>query len=116
MNTRNLMASHCRKMVLNFTIMLFLIPTSSTTLAQSRPSDITTLRANDPNAKINLRSAASISSRKLGYGLPGDRVRVLGCETGPDRDRTPWVKVKFLQSGAIGWIRGDFVNVSLKYC
>ncbi|EHJ11278.1 hypothetical protein CWATWH0003_3987 [Crocosphaera watsonii WH 0003] len=60
--------------------------------------NITILTANDPNARINLRQGPSISTGSLGYGLVGDRIRVLECETGPDQDRTPWIKVQFLQS------------------
>ena len=79
-------------------------------------TDITILTANDPNARINLRQGPSISTGSLGYGLVGDRIRVLECETGPDQDRPPWINVQFLQSQAIGWIRGDFVIVPLTYC
>ncbi|MDJ0597621.1 MAG: SH3 domain-containing protein [Crocosphaera sp.] len=79
-------------------------------------TDITILTANDPNSRINLRNGPSVSEDSLGYGLVGDRVKVLECQTGPDQNRTPWVKVQFLQSQAIGWIRGDFVIVPLTYC
>ena len=79
-------------------------------------TSLTILIANDPNSRINLRAQPSIASPKLGYGLPGDHVIVLACETGPDRDRTPWIKVQFLESEAIGWIRGDFFLVPLTYC
>lgn len=54
--------------------------------------------------------------KKLGYGLPGDKVIILGCETGPDKDPTPWINVKFVKSGATGWIRGYFVIVPLANC
>ncbi len=79
-------------------------------------TDITILTANDSNARINLRKGPSIASDFLGYGLVGDRIKVLECQTGPDQDRTPWIKVQFLESQAIGWIRGDFVIVPLTYC
>ncbi|WP_241392620.1 SH3 domain-containing protein [Rippkaea orientalis] len=74
------------------------------------------LTSTDPKSRINLRAKPSSSSQQLGYGLSGDRVMVLGCETGSDQDRTPWINVKFVKSGATGWIRGDFVLVPLTFC
>ncbi|MEA5511878.1 SH3 domain-containing protein [Crocosphaera sp. UHCC 0190] len=80
-------------------------------------TDITILTATDPKSPINLRSGPSISANNVGYGLSGDRVIVLGCETGPDTaNRTPWIKVQFVKSKATGWIRGDFVVVPLTFC
>ncbi|ACB49851.1 hypothetical protein cce_0500 [Crocosphaera subtropica ATCC 51142] len=98
-------------------------------------TDITILTANDPNSRINLRKGPSIASDSLGYGLVGDRIKVLAfparspsctvCGQGWEyvtmsnrtgSSRTPWIKVQFLESQAIGWIRGDFVVVPLTYC
>ncbi|MCU0524627.1 MAG: SH3 domain-containing protein [Elainella sp. Prado103] len=66
------------------------------------------LRAADPQAQINLRSSPDPDSSPLGYGLVGDRVEIL--EQVPGSDDYTWVRVRFYQSGAIGWIRGDLVQ------
>lgn len=70
-----------------------------------------TLRADDPNAQINVRSDATIYSRAIAYGIPGDRINILQCELDsdiPDSDLN-WCRVQFVESGAIGWIRSDFI-------
>lgn len=68
------------------------------------------LRAGDPGSRINLRAAPNATARNLGYGLVGDRVTVLERATGSDG--MTWFRVRFPRSGAVGWIRGDFVNLS----
>jgi len=67
------------------------------------------LRANDPNARINLRQSPDPNSQQLGYGLVGDRVQILNQTSGTDG--YTWYRVQFPNSGALGWIRGDFVRV-----
>jgi Bacterial SH3 domain len=67
------------------------------------------LRATDPQAQINLRSSPDPNARRLGYGLVGDRVEII--EQVPGSDDYTWYRVRFYQSGAIGWIRGDFIEV-----
>jgi uncharacterized protein YgiM (DUF1202 family) len=67
------------------------------------------LRANNPNARINLRAEPSATSRYLGYGLVGDRVEVLSQTR--SWDGYTWYRVRFDNSRAEGWIRGDLVNV-----
>ncbi|XWK88272.1 MAG: SH3 domain-containing protein [Phormidium sp.] len=76
---------------------------------QSRRSGEAVLTGNDSGSKINLRSAPSANSRYLGYGLIGDRVRVLRQANG--EDGYIWYQVQFPRSGAIGWIRGTFVRL-----
>lgn len=68
------------------------------------------LRANDPQSQINLRSSPDPGSRRLGYGLVGDQVEIL--ESVPGSDDYTWYRVRFYQSGAVGWIRGDFIEVT----
>lgn len=72
---------------------------------------VATLVAHDRGSQINLRSQATARSRAVGYGLAGDQVNILECV--PDRDTAGsdlnWCKVQFLVSGAIGWIRSDFI-------
>ena len=70
-----------------------------------------TLVAHDRGSQINLRSEATARSRAVGYGLAGDQVNILECVQ--DRDTAGsdlnWCRVQFLGSGAIGWIRSDFI-------
>lgn len=70
-----------------------------------------TLVAHSRGSQINLRSQPTVRSRALGYGLAGDRVQIYLCQ--PDTD-TPgsdlnWCNVQFVESGANGWIRSDFI-------
>jgi hypothetical protein len=67
------------------------------------------LTASDPDSQITLRANPSESSKSLGYGLVGDRVQVIEQTT---IDGYIWHKVQFPRSGAVGWIRGDFVTLT----
>lgn len=73
---------------------------------------ISTLRASNPNSRINVRSQPTINSSSPSYGLPGDKVKVIQCVKNKDtRDSDlNWCKVQFVQSKAIGWIRSDFIS------
>lgn len=66
------------------------------------------LAADDPNARINLRDEPNANTPTNRYGLEGDRVVLQ--DTTSDSDGYTWHKVQFQQSGAIGWIRADFVE------
>ena len=79
---------------------------TSFTLSASAQNAI--LKANNPDSQINLRSAPTTNSRKLGYGLVGDSVTILERSRGSNG--YTWYKVRFPRSQAIGWIRGDFIN------
>ena len=68
-----------------------------------------TLIDDDPKSKINLRAAPSGTGKYLGYGLVGDHVQVISQTVA---DEATWYQVKFPRSGALGWIRGDFVRVA----
>ncbi len=67
------------------------------------------LIAAQPSARINLRSQPTTDSASKGYGLVGDPVQLL--RTAQGGDGYEWYYVKFEQSGAEGWIRGDFINI-----
>jgi hypothetical protein len=67
------------------------------------------LIAAQPEARINLRSQPTTSSQAKGYGLVGDPIQLL--RTTQANDGYDWYYVKFEQSGAEGWIRGDFINI-----
>lgn len=97
-----------RKRSLTFLLMtIAFLAVGSPTLARG----ISTLRANNPRARINVRSQPTINSSSPHYGVPGDQVKVLQCVQ--DRDRRAsdlnWCKVQFVRSKAIGWIRSDFI-------
>jgi len=81
------------------------------TVSPALAKGISTLKANNPNTRINVRSQPTINSSAPSYGLPGDKVKVIQCVK--DRDRPSsglnWCKVQFVQSKAIGWIRSDFI-------
>ncbi|MEL7038018.1 MAG: SH3 domain-containing protein [Cyanobacteria bacterium J06592_8] len=66
------------------------------------------LTAQDPTARINLRTEPSMRSRVRGYGVVGDRIEVLQ-ERRTDGER--WVEVKILNSGDIGWVPGNNVRI-----
>jgi hypothetical protein len=79
--------------------------TDSTTVTSSEA----VLTASDPDSQITLRANPSESSKSLGYGLVGDHVQVIEQTT---TDDYTWHKVRFPRSGAVGWIRGDFVTLT----
>jgi hypothetical protein len=73
----------------------------------TRPAQLV---ATHPKSQINLRKTPSASAPRLGYGLPGDRVEIVRDRKGDDG--LTWFYVRFQRSGAVGWIRSDFVQVS----
>jgi len=72
---------------------------------------ISTLRASNPNSRINVRSQPTVNSSSPHYGVPGDKVKVIQCVKDQDRPGSDlnWCKVQFVNSKAIGWIRSDFI-------
>lgn len=93
-----------------------LLPPSSSTpvqapvaesTAESTIGQIATLTADSATARINLRDEPSADIPTQRYGLVGDQVLVQAHSL--DSDGRTWYKVKFQVSGAVGWVRGDFV-------
>ena len=83
----------------------------SVSSVESEPITITPealLTANDPDSQIRLHDTPSFAGRDLGYGLVGDRVFIIERTSS---DGYTWYKVRFPRSGAVGWIREDFVSV-----
>ncbi len=74
-------------------------------------SRVATLVAHDRGSRINLRSQPTINFRATGYGLAGDQVNILECVQDTDTQGSDlnWCRVQFLVSGAIGWVRSDFI-------
>jgi hypothetical protein len=71
-----------------------------------------TLVAHDRGSQINVRSEPSIYSYAHSYGLAGDQVEILQCVQDNDTAGSDlnWCEVQFLGSGAIGWVRSDFIS------
>ncbi len=60
----------------------------------------------DYGSQVTLRSGPSAATGSLGYGLVGQDVELL------DRvysDGAWWIKVRFYQSGAVGWMHGNYI-------
>lgn len=61
-----------------------------------------------PGAPINVRDGASRNAYARHIGYRGDRVVILAKAC--DNEGFNWYRVQFRQSGAKGWIRGDFIR------
>ncbi len=73
------------------------------------------LTAEDPQAQINVRSGPGRQYASPHYGLVGDRVLIMpgkadGLAIVTDRLGLSWVKVRFPNSGASGWVRRDLIG------
>lgn len=67
------------------------------------------LRTADAGSRVNVRSAPSTSATSPHYGIDGDRVQVFDSTRGGDG--YTWYYIKF-RSGATGWVRGDFIDLT----
>ncbi len=72
------------------------------------------------NSRINLRSGPGTNYRNLGYGLVGDFVYILSslppeADFKKDQQGYLWYRVGFPKSGAVGWIRQDFLKFQCAY-
>jgi Bacterial SH3 domain len=67
------------------------------------------LAAQDPKAQVNLRSLANTQAEIVATGNVGDRVQILSTIT--RKDGQAWYRVKVLQTGQVGWVRGDLIKV-----
>lgn len=66
----------------------------------------------EPGSRINVRTGPGTGYAARHYGLAGDRVALLNSALeacGRGMDCYPWHRVRFLQSGAEGWVRSDFL-------
>jgi hypothetical protein len=89
------------------------ISPSPTPISQSTTEAI--LIATDTNAQVNLRAAPSVTSKRLGYALADERVQVIQQAASTDGDRYTWYQVRFPRSGALAWIREDFVRLKTSH-
>jgi|GEM_PF-3479488 len=85
-------------------------PSTSGNGTAINPPKAASLKAQQADAQINLRSQPTTAAESPGYGLVGDPVKLLRAAEGADG--LTWYFVKFDESGAEGWIRGDFINTS----
>ncbi|MGB3200295.1 MAG: SH3 domain-containing protein, partial [Nodosilinea sp.] len=79
----------------------------STPINPVRTANLSTQAA---GARVNLRSQPTTESETQGYGLGGDPVTLLRLAEG--EGGFSWYYVKFAQSGAEGWVRGDFIDTT----
>ncbi|PSN17788.1 hypothetical protein C7271_15925 [filamentous cyanobacterium CCP5] len=78
---------------------------------QATPLDPTragVLIADTDNAAINLRSQPTTQSAPTGTGTAGDQLELLQLAEG--EGGYSWYLVKSIDSGAEGWVRGDFIE------
>jgi hypothetical protein len=68
------------------------------------------LNTKDAGSQINVRSKPSTDASAAHYGVDGDRVQVLN--ESPGDDGYTWYYIKFEESKAEGWVRGDLVNLA----
>ncbi len=61
-----------------------------------------------PKARVNVRQNPGEKSAIDHYGLAGDKVMLMASDRDPAQQI--WYQVKFVGSGAEGWVRGDFVR------
>ncbi len=66
-----------------------------------------TLTAEHKQTRINVRDGADLTASIEGVGKVGDRVRILDSQFGSDKYL--WYRVE-LNSGATGWVRGDWIS------
>ena len=72
---------------------------------------LSTLKAQKASNQIKVHRQPTIKSEAPQYGIDGDKVTVINCVQDKDTKSSDlnWCKVKFSKSGAIGWIRSDFI-------
>lgn len=87
------------------------LPGLNAPIAQAQTDDMGLLTA-EPGSRINVRTGPGTGYPAQHYGLSGDRVTILTSAAescGRVADCPQWYRVRFLQSGAVGWVRGDFL-------
>lgn len=83
-------------------------PSSSVPPAVNPPSsNMARLNSRDPGSAINIRAGASTTAEIRHLGYSNDQVEIVNQVRSEDGYR--WYNIRFPQSGATGWVRGDFV-------
>lgn len=88
-------------------------PSSLSTQHLAQASLVRGILTENLGFRINVRSGPSISSSTIYHGVAGDPVAILRSEKVGDPQKTQplyvWHRVSFLNSGAVGWVRSDFI-------
>jgi Bacterial SH3 domain len=66
------------------------------------------LAAQDSQSPVNLRAEANTQAGIVATGKVGDRVQILRSTS---QGGQTWYRIKVLQSGIVGWVRGDLIKV-----
>jgi hypothetical protein len=66
------------------------------------------LAAQDTQSQVNLRAEANTQAGIVATGKVGDRVSILSSVS---QQGQTWYRIKVLQSGIVGWVRGDLIKV-----
>jgi len=82
---------------------------SSETHSVNPPSSgMARLNSREAGSAINIREGASTASEIRHLGYSGDQVEIISQVNSEDGYR--WYNIRFPQSGAMGWVRGDFIT------
>jgi hypothetical protein len=66
------------------------------------------LFAQDTQSQVNLRAQSNTQAEIVAMGKVGDRVTILGSVS---QQGQTWYRIKVLQSGIVGWVRGDLIKI-----
>jgi Bacterial SH3 domain len=66
------------------------------------------LAAQDAQSQVNLRAEANTQAGIVATGKAGDRVQILSSAS---QQGQTWYRIKVLQSGIVGWVRGDLIKI-----
>jgi hypothetical protein len=66
------------------------------------------LAAQDTQSQVNLRAEANTQAGIVATGKVGDRVAILSSAS---QQGQTWYRIKVLQSGIVGWVRGDLIKL-----
>jgi Bacterial SH3 domain len=94
-----------RFVILSLTILFTVVPFGNLPVRAQEGE----LAAQDAQSQVNLRAEANTQSEIVAMGKVGDRVQILSTIT--TKDGQTWHRIKVLQSGIVGWVRGDLIKV-----
>ncbi|BAZ18416.1 hypothetical protein NIES4071_103010 (plasmid) [Calothrix sp. NIES-4071] len=84
-----------------------LAPTAEAVEPNITSTQQATLVSEQSGERINVRDGASVKTYARHYGLSGDKVEVFDQKQ--DENGATWYRVRFVQSGARGWVHNKFV-------
>ncbi|NJO40441.1 MAG: hypothetical protein HC769_16840 [Cyanobacteria bacterium CRU_2_1] len=86
---------------------------TTTTAQEFIPSGTAVLLSREYQSPINIRDGASTTADIQHIGYSWDRIELLDRTIGDDG--VYWYQIQFPESGAMGWVRGDFVAIDLNH-